>query len=131
LRISHQASGWCDKELVIEYLKWLRKRRPGCQRLVLIWDAFSAHGDQTVRETATRLNIQLIFIPPGMTDKLQPLDHRIFGSLKARAKAPIIRHFGGDHNLFQSVQMMMESWDKMGEDERLDSWDYLLDISRE
>jgi hypothetical protein len=50
-----------------------------------------------------------------MTDKLQPLDHRVFGNLTARAKARIIRHFGGDHNLFQSLQMMMESWDKMGE----------------
>jgi hypothetical protein len=86
-----------------------------CQRLVLIWDAFSAHRDLTVSETATRLNIQLIFIPPGMTDKLQPLDHRIFGYLTARAKVRLIRNFGGDHNLFQSLQMMTESSDKMGE----------------
>jgi hypothetical protein len=40
-----------------------------------------------VRTLAARLNIVLHFIPPGLTDLLQPLDRSVFGALKAEYRA--------------------------------------------
>jgi hypothetical protein len=88
LQVTHQQSGWCDKEIAKAYLIWLRfEGHDGNERLILVWDVFAAHRDEEVKKLAEDLNIELIYIPPGTTDKLQPLDRRIFGSLKRRARA--------------------------------------------
>jgi hypothetical protein len=39
-----------------------------------------------VRETAKISGIDLVFIPPGCTDLLQPLDRQVFGVLKTIAR---------------------------------------------
>jgi hypothetical protein len=52
----------------------------------LIWDCYKAHLNDTVLETATRLNILLYFVPAGGTSKLQPLDIKVFGARKAHAR---------------------------------------------
>jgi hypothetical protein len=93
LRLTHQRSGWCDKTTAMQYLKWLRATRPAGQKLLLVWDVFSAHRDAEVKTEAARLNIELIFILAGMTDKWQPLDDRIFGSLKKRAQQTWVNDF--------------------------------------
>jgi hypothetical protein len=108
-----------------EYLIWLRTLKPN-SKLVLIWDVFSAHRDKKVKERATALKIRLIFIPPGMTDKLQPLDRWIFGNLKQRAKSRAIHAYGGEASLFQA---MMQTRATMTEDEALDAWDRLHEDS--
>jgi hypothetical protein len=94
LKVTHQVSGWCDKNVAISDLAWLRTIRP-VGKWAVIWDVYAAHRDLTVKVKARELDIRLIYIPPGMTDKLQPLDSRIFGSLKARVKARVIRRNGG------------------------------------
>jgi hypothetical protein len=37
-----------------------------------------------VKDTARKLNIELIYIPRGMTDACQPLDRAVFGFGKAK-----------------------------------------------
>jgi hypothetical protein len=54
--------------------------------LIVILDAYAAHRSPEVREIAGVWEIQLVFIPPGCTDKLQPLDRRVFGVLKSYAR---------------------------------------------
>jgi hypothetical protein len=49
-------------------------------------DTYSAHRSAEVREMARLWGIDLVFIPPGCTDQLQPLDRRVFGVLKAYAR---------------------------------------------
>jgi hypothetical protein len=67
-----------------------------------------------------------------MTDKVQPLDRRIFGSLKAKAKARAVRRHGRDSTFVQSLQAMMEVCTTMTEDEIMDAWDHLInDIERQ
>ena len=36
---------------------------------------------------AKKLNIQLFYVPAGMTDIYQPCDVRVFGALKAKARS--------------------------------------------
>jgi hypothetical protein len=52
----------------------------------LISDAYSAHRSAEIREMARLSGIDLVFIPPGCTDRLQPLDGRVFGVLKVYAR---------------------------------------------
>jgi hypothetical protein len=67
---------------MMQSLKWLRGTRPAEERLLEVRDMFLAHRDAKVKTVVARFNIELMFIPVGMTDKVQSLDHRIFGSLK-------------------------------------------------
>jgi hypothetical protein len=119
--ITHQKSGWCDRNVAIEYLNWLRKYN-GEKELVLVWDVYSAHRDPLVKEKAIELGIKLIFIPPGMTGTLQPLDRRIFGSLKARGKARWARSLSGQLTKFDSLRFMLMAWDAISQREVWKAW---------
>lgn len=52
-----------------------RYRAGGAQpKSILVWDAFTAHGTESVRQHATSLNTARHFIDGGLTSVLQPLD---------------------------------------------------------
>jgi hypothetical protein len=65
------------------YLSMLRQELYPEGPLIVILDAYAARRSPEVPEIAGLSEIQLMFIPPGCTDKLQPLDGRIFGVLKS------------------------------------------------
>jgi hypothetical protein len=76
-------------EAMLEWLKFLRNL-PEFQHgrsIHLILDGYSTHRCEAVRTLAARLSIVLHFIPPGLTDLLQPLDRSLFGALKAEYRA--------------------------------------------
>jgi hypothetical protein len=52
----------------------------------LLRNTSSAHRAAVTKEVAIKWGIELVFIPPGCTNRLQPLDRRIFGVLKAHAR---------------------------------------------
>ena len=53
---------------------------------VLLLDSFPAHKDKFISNEAQKLNIQLIFVPEGLTYKYQPLDVSINGIIKQKSK---------------------------------------------
>jgi hypothetical protein len=53
----------------------------------LILDGYAVHRCDAVRERAETLRIRLHFMPPGLTDIMQPLDQSAFGALKAEYRA--------------------------------------------
>jgi hypothetical protein len=57
------------------------------ERIFLLLDKFSAHCSEEVLKTAAELNIELIFIPAGLTNELQPLDVGINSVLKSKHSA--------------------------------------------
>jgi hypothetical protein len=61
-----------------------------------------------------------------MTDALQPLDRRIFGNLKQRAKAQVTRRHGGSPTKMQTLQAMMDAWEVIGDHEIIKSWKHLV-----
>jgi hypothetical protein len=93
----HSESGWSNTSVMLNYLTILREYydstfakktnfTPGETQIDLIWDCFAAHRNQTVRDFAAELKINLHFVPAGATDQYQPLDVKVFGALKSKAR---------------------------------------------
>lgn len=85
IHLTHSENGWCDEAVAKAYLKWLAEWNGGGRKYV-IWDLFAAHRCDAVKAFADEEGITLEFIPAGQTGSWQPLDNRIFGVIKAKAK---------------------------------------------
>ena len=130
LVITHSPKGWCNNQICIQYLKWLAnfKKRP----LFLVWDVFAAHRDDKVVNKAAKLDIGIGFIPPGMTDRYQPLDRRLFGAVKSRARARFdSKSCSPDHDpdLLTALETLVNVWRSVTQEEIIDAWDHLIDFS--
>jgi hypothetical protein len=73
-------------------MQWLRflRRLPEYadgREIHLVMDSYSAPRCAAVKAVAEELRIKVHFIPPGLTDLLQPLDRSEFGALKAEYRA--------------------------------------------
>jgi hypothetical protein len=128
--LTHQESGWTNGTVAIEYLRWVSQKLKR-QRICLVWDSFSAHHDEEVCAEAEADEIALKFIPSGMTDQWQPLDLRIFGSLKARAKALFDAEWMRDPDTELSTEdaiaLLLRSWQSIEQGEILKAWQKLRD----
>jgi hypothetical protein len=78
---------------MLDYFAMLRRNLFPTGPLLVILDTYAAHRSANVREAAKNLQIDLIFIPPGCTDRLQPLDRRVFGALKGYARRIWREHY--------------------------------------
>jgi hypothetical protein len=76
-------SVWTTSDVLYHYLKLLRSEFFPDGRLVVLLETYSAHRTNLVREAAEQCGIELMFIPPGCAERLQPLDLRGFGVLKS------------------------------------------------
>lgn len=88
LRVLRRKSAWttsADLVLILKELATVLKSWPTLQP-VLILDAAPSHLPKTVMQTARRCKIQLLFVPAGCTDKLQPLDLAAFSAFKSHLK---------------------------------------------
>jgi hypothetical protein len=68
-------------------------------------------------------------IPSGMTDEWQPLDLRIFGSLKQRARALFddqwAKEDGVELTRQTAIARLLKAWDSITQEEILNAWDKL------
>jgi hypothetical protein len=62
------------------------------ERIYLVLDQFSAHTSEEVIQRARELNIDLIYVPAGLTSELQPLDVGVNAVIKAKQSATYRRH---------------------------------------
>ena len=72
-----QPKGWMDEDGVMFWLENIWGRRPGAllkKRSMLVWDMFSAHLKETVRDAVKENRTDMCVIPGGLTSQLQPLD---------------------------------------------------------
>jgi hypothetical protein len=83
---AHFESAWQTTEPFTEWLGWLRGQRDEGNPVWLILDCYSVHRQETIRAHAEELGIHLLFIPPGLTDELQPLDRFVFGVMKGTCR---------------------------------------------
>jgi hypothetical protein len=125
LVLTHAENGWTTTDVAIAYLHWLQVWFSG-EPIVLVWDVFAAHRAQEVQELTPTLSILLKFVPAGMTGKCQPLDRRIFGSLKSRARKRFddlwIKY--GTPTMEDSLVMMLKAWGTITQLEILDAWNF-------
>jgi hypothetical protein len=124
LVVSHQQNGWTDAQVAGDYLRWLRTRFASGE-IVLVWDVFISHRCQETKELAAQLGIRLEFIPPGATADCQPLDRRLFGNLKSRARARFDEIWAVDHepSMEESIAMLLDAWKSISQFEVLDAFE--------
>ena len=121
----HSESGWTTEDVFEKYLDCLARHYNG-ELVHLILDSYSAHRTQRIINYAAMKNISLHFIPPGLTDKWQPLDRRVFGVLKAYA-----RRLFRERTEFaetkgrtrpEAVQDLLAAWSRISKNLILDAW---------
>jgi hypothetical protein len=80
-----------------------------------------------VREVATLWEIDLVFIPPGCTDLLQPLDRRVFGVMKSFARQNWRRQYhrtgGAQVTRPMIAQSLIDAWDRITPDVIESAWE--------
>jgi hypothetical protein len=53
---------------------------------------YSVSREEAMKAHTEELGIPLIFIPPGLTDKLQPLNRFVFGAMKGMFRQLYVLH---------------------------------------
>ena len=78
--------GWFTEAVV---LKWLKRHFAinTTEKKLLLLDDFNAHKTEQVKRLATRLNVELMYIPPGLKSCSQPADLSWNGPLKAHLRS--------------------------------------------
>ena len=79
--MDHSSSGWCTVDVMSRYLHWLSDCMGG-KPFALVLDIYTTHIADEIREIATNLGIECIYVPANGTGQYQPLDRRIFGIMK-------------------------------------------------
>ena len=129
LFIDHSERGWSTSEVMHRYLSWLKELNGG-RMLHVVWDLHSSHRDQELRDWATANDIGLTFVPAGQTDEWQPLDRKLFGSLKTRAQKRledmmVDREFVS-MDIIDAIVILLESWELITPEEVERAWDALF-----
>lgn len=82
---TYSNNGWVNNGIIVLALEEIYKNTAGKPSALLL-DQFTIHADDFIAEEAKKRNIELIFVPKGLTSKYQPLDVLINGILKQKAK---------------------------------------------
>ena len=82
---TYSNNGWVNNGIIRVALEEIHKTTKG-EPSALLLDQFAVHCDQFIKDEAKKRNIELIYIPKGLTSKYQPLDVLINGILKQKAK---------------------------------------------
>ena len=115
--VTHSESGWSTAETFSLFLMSIRERFRDDGPIYLLLDQYSVHRTETVRNLAQSLGIELIFIPPGMTDAYQPLDRRVFGVLKQYLRLLWRKeYFANPSQKFtkqKAVELLIPAWERI------------------
>jgi hypothetical protein len=119
-------SGWTTNDVMCRYFSFLRGELFPDGPIVLVLDVYAAHRSRAVREIAELWGIKLVFIPPGCTDKLQPLDRRVFGVLKAYTRQLWRQQYHASHGAKTTRPIiaanLCQAWHRITEEIIQDAW---------
>jgi hypothetical protein len=108
-------SAWLTRMLFEEWLQGVNTAMISAKRKIcLILDNFSGHILQTQFS-----NVRCVFLPPGMTSVLQPLDCGIIRSFKAKYKQFLALHFLNEErdnrnrraNIREAIEFASKAWE--------------------
>ena len=119
--LTHTKSGWQQEDSFVLYLMHLRENWSD-DDIELILDSHISHRSEKVKQMASALKINLHYIPPGMTDLLQPLDRRVFGALKSTARSLFRKDPRENRNKQTAVRDLLQAWDRLGQDTLEEAW---------
>lgn len=83
---THTSSGWTDDEIMKKCLDNIYNETQGAKSYLLL-DQYTSHITDNFKKHAKEKNINLIYVPIGLTYKYQPLDVSINGILKSKGRA--------------------------------------------
>ncbi|KAG2759479.1 hypothetical protein PC129_g18245 [Phytophthora cactorum] len=86
VQIYGNISAWWNTELSVAFLDYHFASRDDDEPVLLLWDDFSAHWTEEVRQHALLLNVHLMKVPPGLTSVCQPADISWFRPLKQKLR---------------------------------------------
>ena len=72
--VTVQQKAWNDSALTKLWIQKILSRYTKKQHALLLWDTFSGHMTEEVKEELQKNNISVIAVPGGCTSKIQPLD---------------------------------------------------------
>lgn len=112
-------NGWISIDIMLHILNIIGNITKNT-RSVLILDEYSVHEAEEIKIEAVRLNINLIYVPPGRTGTNQPLDVGVNGPIKCIGKRINKEIYLGNpfekHNINTSIKSLIEAKDKIRED---------------
>ena len=112
---THTESGWVNDVAFSFYLHKLRQHFNDDEPLHLIMDLYPSHMTKQVLDDAKDLNIILHIIPAGMTDFYQPLDRKVFGVVKAKARKFFRQRHSKESHIkgtkLEACQDMIAAWE--------------------
>lgn len=82
---TYSNNGWSNNGIMKIALEQIYKKTKG-KKSILLLDQYSSHTDKFIIDEAKKKNIELFYVPIGLTYKYQPLDVSINGILKQKAK---------------------------------------------
>jgi hypothetical protein len=90
-----------------------------------MWDVFTSHRAEEMKSFAREIGTCLEFIPLGMTAESWPLDRRIFGNLKVRARRRFNDYWTVNQSpsMENSITVLFDAWTSIDQDEVLNAWD--------
>lgn len=116
IEYKHNKKAWMTSPLFEEYVKKLDKRmKKENRKVALVLDNCTAHPDIKLE------NVSLVFLPPNVTSKCQPLDAGIIRCLKAKYRSEIakLRLFAFENDsefsvdVLQAMRMLKKAWDNV------------------
>ena len=97
-------NGWADDECIIMILDQIASIT-NKEKSLLLMDQYGSHMTHKVKNHAKNKNINIIYVPVGMTDKYQPLDIQINGILKCKASKSYSKYIASNPNNTYSHSM--------------------------
>ena len=99
----HDTNGWTSSTTIKRWLTRLRSVVSSFNVLMwiaVVWDCASVHLNEDVLRHARRLGILVLFVPAGLTHRLQVLDVYIYSYLKRRVRENMLGYqCRSDHGL--------------------------------
>jgi hypothetical protein len=123
---AHSQSGWQTAETSQQSLRWLRSWYGDGAAIWLVLDCYSVHRQPAMRHYDEDLGIHILFISPGLTDDLQPLDRYVFGVMKNLYRRLYRIHFesAGFDEMTQQVAtaFLLRTWEQVSPQTLEDAW---------
>ena len=120
-KYANQAKSWMDSDIFTSWLKELvRKMIAEGRKITVIVDNCPAHPNVEGLQT-----VELIFLTPNTTSKLQPMDQGVIRSLKAKYRSAVVKLYitrieSGKElpkiSILDAMKFLVQAWNRVSKD---------------